>query len=81
VSPRAIQDIEGFRFFFYSNENDEPPHIHVEKGEGSAKWWLTPVPTLVYSHGFKTKEERRIKELVQEHQHELLQAWHRYFGA
>lgn len=34
MSPRAIQDIEGFRFFFFSHENDEPPHIHVEKAGG-----------------------------------------------
>jgi hypothetical protein len=40
--------IEGFRFFFYSNEQDEPPHVHVEKGDGEAKFWLQPV-ALAYS--------------------------------
>ena len=29
--------VEGFRFFFYSNERQEPPHVHVEKGDGEAK--------------------------------------------
>lgn len=52
MSPRAIQDIEGFRFFFYSRENNEPPHIHVEKGNGTEKWWLLPDPGRVYSTGF-----------------------------
>jgi hypothetical protein len=80
MSPRAIQDIDGFRFFFFSKENNEPPHIHVEKGGGSAKWWLTPEPIMVYSVGFKSNEERRIKALINKHQHELLQAWQRHFG-
>ncbi len=35
--------IEGFRFFFYSSERQEPPHVHVEKGDGEAKLWLQPV--------------------------------------
>jgi hypothetical protein len=26
--------VEGFRFFFYSGERQEPPHDHVEKGDG-----------------------------------------------
>ena len=33
----------GFRFYFYSRENDEPPHIHVEHGDKLAKYWLDPV--------------------------------------
>jgi Domain of unknown function (DUF4160) len=35
--------INGFRFFFYSNKNDEPVHIHVEKAEDAAKFWLNPI--------------------------------------
>ena len=80
MSPRAIKDIDGFRFFFFSRENDEPPHIHVEKGNGTAKWWLTPEPRMVYSNGYKAGEERKIERLVKKHQHELLQAWERHFG-
>jgi len=33
---------DGFRFYFYSNENDEPAHIHVEKGDAEGKIWLVP---------------------------------------
>jgi len=37
--------LNGFKFFFYSNEGDprEPPHIHVTKGGAKAKFWLRPV--------------------------------------
>jgi len=34
---------DGYRFFFFSNEGTEPPHIHVERGDGYAKFWLEPV--------------------------------------
>lgn len=32
-----------YRFFFFSLENDEPPHIHVERDDAVAKYWLDPV--------------------------------------
>ncbi|MES2615306.1 MAG: DUF4160 domain-containing protein [Bdellovibrionota bacterium] len=32
----------GLRFFFYSNENQEPMHVHVKSGNGEAKFWLYP---------------------------------------
>ena len=33
-----------FRFFFYSNEAlpREPAHVHVERGDMEAKFWLRP---------------------------------------
>jgi hypothetical protein len=34
---------DGFRFFFFSNEGFEPAHVHVEAGDGYAKFWLEPV--------------------------------------
>jgi hypothetical protein len=29
--------IRGLRFFFYSNENDEPAHVHVTKADANGK--------------------------------------------
>lgn len=40
MSPRALL-IDGFDFFFYSKEEDRM-HIHVEKGECDAKFWIEP---------------------------------------
>jgi hypothetical protein len=34
---------DGYRFYFFSNERNEPPHMHVDKGGRSAKFWLLPV--------------------------------------
>ncbi len=44
----TILRINGFRFFFYSNENDEPAHVHVEKGDAEGKIWLEPALEAVY---------------------------------
>ena len=45
----------GYRFYFYSRENDEPPHIHVEHGDKLAKYWLDPVE-LAASKRFRAHE-------------------------
>jgi len=36
---------KGIRFYFYSNENNEPPLIHVSKGD---KIWLYPEVEIAY---------------------------------
>lgn len=37
----TVLRIGRFRFFFYSNENAEPPHIHVKVAENEAKFGST----------------------------------------
>ncbi len=32
-----------YRFYFYSHEPNEPPHVHVDRDDVSAKFWLDPV--------------------------------------
>jgi hypothetical protein len=55
-----------YRFYFYSHENDEPPHIHVDRDDSSAKFWLQPV-ALARNLGFAPVELRR-ERLVSENQ-------------
>jgi hypothetical protein len=43
---------DGFRFFFFSLDRQEPPHVHVEFAEKYAKFWLNPV-SLARSWGFR----------------------------
>ena len=69
---------EGFRFFFFSNEGTEPPHIHVEHGEGHAKFWLEAV-RLAYSTGMGARELRRARELVVEHAETFRHRWREHF--
>jgi hypothetical protein len=75
----AILRTGPYRFYFYSHEPNEPPHIHIDRDNLSAKFWLEPV-ALARNLGFSAKELRRLQSLVKEHQTELLEAWHGYFG-
>jgi hypothetical protein len=67
-----------YRFFFYAGDWNEPPHIHIERDDDIAKFWLKPV-RLQSSGGFSRAEIARLTALVAEHQNELLEAWNAYF--
>ena len=32
-----------YRFFFYSSDGDEPPHVHVKRDDCAAKYWIEPL--------------------------------------
>jgi hypothetical protein len=65
------------RFFFFSNEGDEPPHVHVRKGDSFAELWLAP-PGISYAMGFNPAELRRIRYIVGQRTAEFLEAWHEH---
>ncbi len=67
-----------FRFFFYAGDKDEPEHIHVERADNVAKFWLDPV-RLERSGGFGGRDLIAVQRIVEEHRAELLEAWHEYF--
>jgi hypothetical protein len=67
------------RIYFYSHEGDEPPHVHVDRDDRSAKFWLDPV-AMARNVGFPAWELRRIEDLLVRHEGPLLEAWHEYFA-
>ena len=69
----------GLRFFFFSNEGNEPVHIHVENAGKYAKFWIKPV-ALVYNRGFNSIEIRKIKEIVFRSQMLIEDKWNEYFS-
>jgi len=75
----TILRIGPYRFFFYSLENQEPSHIHVEAAESVAKYWLAPV-RLASNHGFRSHQLTAIRKIVEEHEKLFLEAWHEHFG-
>jgi hypothetical protein len=75
----TVLRIEGCRFFFYSLEGTEPPHIHIERGDDVAKYWLNPV-SLVHSRGFRAHELNRLRALVIKYRLTLMEAWNVHFG-
>lgn len=68
-----------YRFFFFSNEGAEPPHIHVKAGGDEAKYWLDPVE-LAADYGFNARELNEIERLVEEYRELFLEAWHEHLG-
>ena len=63
----TVMKIGPFRFHFYSDEGNEPPHIHVATPEGECKFWLQPV-RLARNKGLPPLTIRRIEKLVFENQ-------------
>lgn len=75
----ALLRVGGYRFFFYSLENREPPHIHVAHAGRYAKFWLDPV-TLASNRGFRSYELTTIRQLVEEHREFFLEKWNACFS-
>ncbi len=68
-----------YRLYFYSHESSEPPHIHVERDNYGAKFWLSPV-SLVRNYGFSPSELIKLQKIVESNEKILLEAWHEFFG-
>ncbi len=68
-----------YRLFFYAGDRDEPSHVHVERDECEAKFWLDPI-RLQHSHGFSASEINKIEKLVIENQQDLLEIWNEFFN-
>ena len=68
-----------YRFFFYAGDRDEPRHVHIERDNRIAKFWLDPI-RFQSSGGFSRMEIARIERLVSDHRVVLMEAWDEYFG-
>jgi hypothetical protein len=71
--------VRPYRFYFYSHEPNEPAHIHVDRDDLSAKFWLDPAQ-LAANFGFRAHELRELQLMVVEHRKQFLEAWHGFFG-
>jgi len=74
----TVLRIGPYRFFFFAGDRDEPPHIHIERDDKVAKFWLDPV-RLQSSGGFSRNEIIRIHRVVGEYQIQLREVWNAYF--
>ena len=62
----TVLRIGSFRFHFYSDEYNEPPHIHVANADGECKFWLNPVQ-LAGNKNLTPKVIRDIEKVVFEY--------------
>jgi len=65
--------------YFFSHEPNEPPHVHVDRDDQSAKFWLRPI-RLALNLGFSPVELRRIQQMLRENETALMEKWNASFG-
>jgi hypothetical protein len=56
--------------YFYSHERYKPPHVHIDRDDQSAKFWLVPV-SLAFNLGFSPKDLKKIEAIETENQQQL----------
>lgn len=78
MSPTIFR-ANGYRFFFFSRE-EARMHIHVLSAEGEAKFWLEPEIELAKNYRYSRTQLKNIEKLIEEHYHEINNAWKRHFS-
>jgi len=64
----SIFTIGGYRVFFWSNENNEPIHVHICKGKPAAnatKVWLTSKGQCILAHNNSRISSTDLNELLE----------------
>ena len=75
----------GYKIYFWSNENDEPIHIHISKGNPtstSTKIWLTKNGGTIVANNKSTipmKDLKKILRVVNDNYFLILAKWKNYF--
>lgn len=75
----TIFESDGFRFYFFSDEGNEPCHIHVKKEGARGKLWILPYFNEDYYYGFTEQEKRKIRKIVKEQYDFIIEKWNEYF--
>ena len=75
----TILRVGRYRFGFFSNESEEPAHVHIKAGGDQAKFWLDPIE-LASNYGFNVHELNDIQQIIEQYQTQLVEAWNEYFG-
>jgi len=73
--------INGWRFFFYANERDEPIHIHCRKAEKECKYWLDTENFDVkeaYTFNMNNKDKRQVKKMIFEYFEYIENEWDQF---
>jgi len=66
----TILIIFGWRLFFYSNEGNEPIHVHARKGEMECKYWLDRAHFDLeedFAYNMSPKDKRQIRKIIFDH--------------
>ena len=75
----TILKIGSNRFHFYSNENQEPPHIHVRTPNGECKFWLNNIQ-LAKNIGIPVHKLHEIEKLVYKNKEFLMEKYYEFYN-
>jgi uncharacterized protein DUF4160 len=79
----TVLAISGWRFFFYSNENNEPIHIHAKKAEMECKYWINENDFEIeeaYSYNLTPTARKEIKRIIYSHFDYIVEQWNIHFN-
>jgi len=71
----SILSIRGWRFFFYANERNEPPHVHARKGDADCKYWLRSETYEIeedHAYNMNPADRRTVRKIIFDHFEHLL---------
>ncbi|WP_028573251.1 DUF4160 domain-containing protein [Desulfonatronum lacustre] len=77
----TILQLLGWRLFFYSNESNEPMHVHCRKGQMECKFWIDEVGydiRLAHAYGMSPKDEREIRKIIFDHFDLITSEWNNF---
>ena len=72
---------KGYRFFFFSNEGNplEALHVHVQKGEAIAKFWIEPEVKIASSYAISASELNKLQKVVEDNIDTIRETWNEFF--
>ncbi len=75
---------DGWRLFFYSNERNEPPHIHARKGGSECKYWLLADQFDIqeaHAYSISAAEHRQIRQIIFDNFDYLVAEYEKFHGS
>lgn len=82
----SIFTVAGYKIYFWSNENNEPVHIHIAKGKpthNSTKYWVTSGGGLLQANNnsrIPKKDLVKLESYIQSNIYIILNMWKQTFG-
>ena len=76
----SLFTVDGYKVYFWSNEGNEPIHVHIEANGKKAKIALEPEVCLVYNHGLKEQELKKALDTCRTYREDFIAEWHKRFG-
>lgn len=77
----TILFLNGWRFFFYANENNEPIHIHAQKAESEGKFWIKEAEFEIeeaWSYNMGPKDKRDVRQIIFSHFEYIIEQWNEF---